>query len=60
MRSEKIPEIMKVRNFGKRGRTKWTHLSKEDTSRLGDDYNLKRPRRRDDSEFTPRDGGRGR
>mmetsp|Transcript_7958 Transcript_7958/g.20438 ORF Transcript_7958/g.20438 Transcript_7958/m.20438 type:complete len:109 (-) Transcript_7958:85-411(-) len=60
LRSEKIPEIMKVRNFGKRGRTKWTHLSNEDTSRLGDDYSLKRPRqrRRDDNnhnnDFAPR------
>ena len=35
---ESLPEVMRVRKWGKVGRTKWTHLSNEDTSRPNDPY----------------------
>ena len=34
-----LPSVLQIRgDLGKRGRTKWTHLANEDTSRLGDGY----------------------
>ncbi|XP_021752464.1 microfibrillar-associated protein 1-like [Chenopodium quinoa] len=38
-----LPKVMQVKNFGRRGRTKWTHLVNEDTSDFNSPLSYNRP-----------------
>lgn len=38
---EMLPKIMQVKNFGRSGRTKWTHLVNEDTTGKDDPWTSK-------------------
>ncbi|CAO2816086.1 unnamed protein product [Amaranthus hypochondriacus] len=38
-----LPKSMQVKNFGRRGRTKWTHLSNEDTTDFNSPWSYSKP-----------------
>ena len=53
---EKLPAIMQVKKFGLRGRTKYTHLVDQDTTRFGPDA---RPDKRIFEKYISKVGGMG-